>query len=304
MLEPTMLRYFREVAELGSVRQAAERLFVAQSAISRQIAMLEEELGVSLFERRARGMVATAAGQLLMAYTDDMRSRLDGLRSSIIEYETLLRGHIRIACVEGLLNSLMPAFLSEFGTEHPNITMTVDAMGSQAVAEAVAEHRHDLGVIFGGSPRSDLIELVQIQQPLCAVVRSDHPLASLRACTLSDVQPYPVVLPDRSFGIRQLVDRALARGRYRLIVAIETNSLAFASRMVVERGLITFQPRGVVEASGGAGRVMVVPLIDSLLKKARGTLVASYSRRLSPAAEHLSEKLILRMTGQSKNSPA
>ncbi len=300
MLEPTTLRYFREVAELGSVRQAAERLFVAQSAISRQIALLEEELGAPLFERRARGMAITAAGERLLAYAHDMRGRLDALRANINEHETLLKGHVRIACVEGLLNSLMPALLSEFRAEHPHITLMVEAMGSQAVAEAVADQRHDLGLIFGDSPRSDLVELVRIDQPLCAVMPIDHPLSRLRACSITDVIPYPVVLPDRSFGIRQLVDRAAARARGQLQMAVETNSLAFAGRMVVESGLITFQPRGVIAASGISTRVVVVPLTDPVLKSARGTLVASYARGRSPAAERLSKRLMERMVGKAR----
>src|SRR5690606_33447204 len=70
LIEPASLRYFREVAAQGSLRHAAERLYIAQSALSRQIRALEEDLGVPLFERRARGMVLTAAGRLLLDYTE------------------------------------------------------------------------------------------------------------------------------------------------------------------------------------------------------------------------------------------
>ena len=71
MIESTTLRYFYEVAAFGSVRVAAEKLFVAQSAVSRQIALLEDELGVPVFERHARGMALTAAGELLLRYAQD-----------------------------------------------------------------------------------------------------------------------------------------------------------------------------------------------------------------------------------------
>jgi molybdenum-dependent DNA-binding transcriptional regulator ModE len=96
LIETASPRYFREVARHGSLRRAAERLFVAQSAISRRIAALEEELGVQLFERRARGMALTAAGQRLLEFADDARIRLDALRARIHEYEALHREHVEL----------------------------------------------------------------------------------------------------------------------------------------------------------------------------------------------------------------
>jgi len=295
VIETTSLRYFREVAIQGSLRHAAERLFVAQSALSRQIAQLERELGVALFERRARGMTLTAAGKLFLQYADESRTRLETLRALIHEFEVLQRGRVDIACVEGLLSGLMPEFAEAFLAEHGGLLLTVSAMGSQAVAEAVAEHRVDLGILFGQSPRRDLLELATMSQPLCAIVAPRHPLASRRKCRLADIVDYRVVLPDRSFGIRQLVDRVSAAGRLELRTALETNTLAFAWRLVLRTDYVTFLPMDSVRAEVADRRLVAVPLEDPLLRATRVTLVASASRTLSVAAERVVESLKLRM---------
>jgi DNA-binding transcriptional LysR family regulator len=300
VIETTSLRYFREVATQGSLRHAAERLFVAQSALSRQIASLEQELGVALFERRARGMTLTPAGKLFLQYADESRTRLETLRALIHEFELLQRGRVDIACVEGLLSGLMPEFVEAFLAEHGGLLLTVSAMGSQAVAEAVAEHRVDLGILFGQSPRRDLLELATMSQPLCAIVSPHHPLARRRKCRLADIVAYRVVLPDRSFGIRQLVDRVGAAGRLELRTALETNTLAFAWRLVLRTDYVTFLPMDSVRAEVADGRLVAVPLEDPLLRATRVTLVASASRTLSVAAERVVESLRLRMGGGAR----
>jgi DNA-binding transcriptional LysR family regulator len=296
VIEATSLRYFREVALHGSLRHAAERLFIAQSALSRQIGLLERELGVALFERRARGMSLTAEGRLLLQYVHDSRERLEEIRLRIHEFATLKRGHADIACVEGLLAGFIPEFTDAFLAEHPGLSLTVLALGSQAVAEAVAEHRVDLGIVFGQSPRSDLLELARMSQPLCAIVAPGHPLAKRRSCKFADVAGFPLVLPDRSFGIRQLIDRIRASGRLDPRVAVETNTLAFAWRVVLRTDHVTFLPVDAVSAEVAEQRLVAVPLDDRLLRGCGVTLVVSPSRRLSVAAELVASRLKSRMT--------
>lgn len=301
-MEPIALRYFREVAAHGSVRHAAERLFLAQSAVSRQIALLENELGVPLFERHARGMILTQAGHLLLAYSTDMRCRFEELRGHIQEYETLQRGHVEIVCVEGVLARFMPNALRIFADECPGISLNVVSLGSHVIAEAIAEHRFDLGIVFGSSPRIDLLELAKMDQPLCAVVSSGHPLAKLGHCTLAEVADFHVVLPDRSFGIRQLIDRVSANGKFTLNKMTETNTLAFAQRLVMQsKSCVTFLPGDMVLPEIEAGTLVAVPLIDSSLRGTRVTLVASTTRKLSRAASHMARHLTELMKSNNSN---
>lgn len=292
MIEPITLRYFNEVATLGTVRQAAEKLFVAQSAVSRQIGLLEEELGVPLFERHARGMSLTNAGRLLLEYSNDNRVRLAELRGLIQEYETLQRGHASVASVEGMLANFMPNAVRDFSANYPGISLNISAMGSHAVAEAVAEHRYDLGIVFGNPPRPDLLELARMSQPLCAVVARRHPLAAQHDCTLAAAVAYPLILPDRSFGIRQLVDLISAKEKLTLHKIVETNTLYFARRLVMQGDIhVTFLPADAVSMEIEAGTLVAVPLQDPAMRNTHVVLIADASRKLPQAAQTLADHL-------------
>src|SRR5215510_9845356 len=91
MLESTAIRYFREVTQRGSVKQAAESLNIAPSAISRQVQGLEDELAVKLFERGARGMTLTSAGQVLYRYAVESQRKLERVRDQVEEFGSLQR---------------------------------------------------------------------------------------------------------------------------------------------------------------------------------------------------------------------
>ena len=87
MIELAAVRYFRKVTECGSIKQAAASLRIAPSAISRQVQAIEDELAVKLFERGARGMVLTDAGQLLYRYAVENRNQLDDIRAKVQEFD-------------------------------------------------------------------------------------------------------------------------------------------------------------------------------------------------------------------------
>lgn len=299
-MEPILLRYFREVAEQGSVRQAAERLFVAQSAVSRQVAMLEEELGVTLFERRARGMVLTDAGRLLLDYSHDMRFRFEELRATIREYQILARGHVELTTVEGLVDNFLPDVISEFLTDFPGVSLEVTTLGSHAVEETVAQRCCDLGIMFGDAPGPELLALGRMRQPLCLLVAAGHPLAGLAECTLEDVASFPLILPQRMFGIRQLIDRASAQRKLRLEVAVETNTLAFAKQLVMKSPChVTFLPADFASVDIRAGTAVSVPVREPVLVSTHATLITSAACKLSPAANHLADRLAARMEQQA-----
>ncbi|MFK3781812.1 substrate-binding domain-containing protein [Agrobacterium sp. NPDC089420] len=201
------------------------------------------------------------------------------------------RGMVRIGTVEGMLASFLPDFLGKFTIEYPNIATSIVTVGSNDVAELTARHAVDLGFIFGSPPRSDLIELGIMRQPLCVVVPPHHSLAGRAQCSIHDLAGLGVVVPDLSFGIRQEVDRACAEARVKLEVICETNSLALACKLVTRAGLATFLPRYAVLPEVEAGILTTVPLQGKRLAATRVTLVQSATRPLSPASHHVADLL-------------
>lgn len=295
MIESTAVRYFRVVTECGSIKQAAASLRIAPSAISRQVQGLEEELSVKLFERGARGMNLTDAGHVLYRYAVENRTQLDGLRSRVEEFDSLRRGQVKIATVEGMLASFLPDFFVGLSRDYPGISISVTAVGSRDVAEMVGQNDVDLGLIFGRAPRRDLIELARMRQSVHLIVAPNHALAGRISCTMKDLAGLRVVVPDPSFGIRQELDKACAQANVRLEVCNETNSLAFAQTVVARTELATFLPRDTAMPSIQLGALVAIPLHDKRLEATQVTLVQLAARTASPSTRLVAERLIAKM---------
>ena len=299
MIESTAIRYFRMVTESGSIKQAAASLRIAPSAISRQVQGLEDELSVKLFDRGARGMNLTAAGHALYRYAIENRTQLDGLRSRVAEFDTIRRGQVKLATVEGLLAGFLSDFLIDLAQDYPGISLSVSAVGSRAVAEQVSQSDADLGLVFGRAPGRDLTELARMRQSLCLVVAPHHPLAGRKSCTVKDLAGLRVIVPDTSFGIRQELDKACAQACMRVEICNETNSLAFSQAIVSRTDLATFSPRDTVAPWIAAGKLVAVPLRDKRLEATQVTLVQLAARSASPSTRLVAERLITRMAERS-----
>jgi DNA-binding transcriptional LysR family regulator len=256
---------------------------------------IEEELSVKLFERGARGMVLTDAGHLLYRYAVENRSQLDGIRAKVQEFDTLRRGQVKIATVEGMLASFLSNFVVDLSGDYPGISISITVVGSRDVAEMVGRHDVDLGLVFGRAPRRDLIELARMRQSLCLIVSPRHPLANRESCAVKDLAGLRVVVPDPSFGIRQEIDRACAQAKIRLEVCNETNSLAFAQTLAARTDLATFLPRDTAMPSLDAGLLVAVPLRDKRLEATQVTLVQLATRNMSPTCRLVADLLVVRM---------
>lgn len=150
--------YFREAARSGSLRRAAERLSVAPSAISRQIAKLEAELGIALLDRRSRGMVLTEAGRLVFAYTERIEEDLNTIRESIRNLAGASTGHVRVVSVEGMVSYFLSKYVSGFEKEHPGVRVHVSVVGSRSVLDTLRDARADMALAFGIPPRKGFVQ--------------------------------------------------------------------------------------------------------------------------------------------------
>lgn len=205
-LQETSLRYFLEVARGGSLTEAAARLSVSVSAISRQVATLEALLGVPLFERRPRGMVPSAAGELLAAHA--LRGALEAERilSDIQALQGPLRGRVRIACSSGFANEFLPRSIAAFRMTYPGVQFRLNAIDPAQVTEAVLLGDADIGLTYSRAAVRGI--RVEHRQPACvfAIMRPDHPLARSRSVTLAQMHPFPIALSGADNTVRQLFD--------------------------------------------------------------------------------------------------
>lgn len=202
----TQIRYFLEVARTGSVSQAAAQLHVAASAVSRQVGKLEDQLGCALFERRARGMVPTDAGERLMAYaragSDDAERVMEQVRG-LAGYSAR---RVRVACTEGFATGFMPEVMTGFRRSRPEALIELSVGSPESVSRLLLQGETDVALKYTMAPEKGMTVRHAATAPMYALMLPTHPLARARAVTVADVVKYPLGISAKGMTGRQLFD--------------------------------------------------------------------------------------------------
>jgi len=281
------MSYFREAAIQGSVRRAGERLDVAPSAVSRQIARLEDELGTSLVDRTAKGLALTEAGRLVLEHAERSVQEVSSLRAALLDLKGLRSGRVRIASIEGMATYFLARYLASFEKNNPGITVQLSVVGSRVVLDTLRDHAADMALAFNAPAPSPFREHARLDQPLCVIVAPTHPLAQRKSVSMKELAEFRVALPDESFQIRFLVDHMASRLGVKLTLALETNTLETVKGVVRNSQLITFLPRYAALREVSAEELCAVPLRDREFTATRVSLLTSRTDPLSPAARAL-----------------
>lgn len=283
------LRYVDEVARVGSIRQAAERLHVAPSAVNRRVLDLEDELGTAIFERLPRGMRLTAAGELFVRYIRSRTADLDEVRSQIEELKGLRRGRVRVVASQALAPKFLPSALASFRVAHPLAVYDM-CIGDHLLAlKKLRSFEADIALVFNLAPDADINVMANFDQPLVAVMHRDHPLASQPTVRVRDCANYALVLPDRAIGGRQLLEDFLVRSSIQIRPVIESNSFEFMRGCLYHGQAVSFQIAIGTVDDGGA--LVTRPLADRNFPHGRLTLAALHGRQLPVIAHAFAEHL-------------
>lgn len=290
MKHTRVLACVAEVARSGSIRRAAERLNLAPSALTRQIQDLEYELGTPIFERLSTGMRLNAAGELLVRHVRDQLADLDRVRSQIADLSGVRRGHVAIACSQAFVTRVIPRAVEAYRARFPLVGFAVQVRDHAQAVAALVGFEADLALVLQPPPAAELHILYAADQPLCALLRRDHPLAAAPGpVRLRDCLAHPLALPDRSLAIRHHLERALARRGVPVKAAVESGSLECLRNLVLREGLVSLQvPSGIPDDPRLAARVIDPRDLDPMpmiLGQLRG-------RTLSVAAAKFADGLI------------
>ena len=233
--------YIDEVARSGSIRKAAEKLFISASALDRRVQDLEAELGTPLFERHARGMRLTAAGELFLHHVRAQRADFERIHGEIEHLKGMRRGTVAIAASQALAFSVLPELIDRFRRANPGITFKVLICDRQAGVTALRAFEADLGLVYSVQPASDLAVVMEVEQRLCAVMAAGHPLAARDAVRMRDCLQYPLAMPDPNLGARALLEAFFARSSLKPNVVLESNSFEMLRNFVRTNDAVSFQ---------------------------------------------------------------
>ncbi|MEM6050013.1 LysR family transcriptional regulator [Erwinia sp. P7711] len=204
-MQSAEIRYFLAVANTGSLSAASQQLYVAVSAISRQIQRLENEIGAPLFDRHARGMVLNDAGKI---FENHVRRALMDREHALAEIKGLKavrRTALRVVCTDGMAFGLLPTLFSQFRQLNPAVSFTLTVCSALEVAEILRQGECDVAFQFSLHPERGVDVVASFPAPVFIVMHNTHPLAE-REFTLSDLSAFPVALPDQGTTVRQLFD--------------------------------------------------------------------------------------------------
>lgn len=191
MISTRQLRYFVEIAESGSFSGAAERLFIAQSALSRQIKELEAQLETLLFERTARQPRLTAAGQAFLPRARTLLVDLEKAQRLAREVGQGVRGSLRLSHSSTVpLTGQLLTRLSGYLHEHPGVAMEIAQQSSEAQLAELADDRLEIGLLRLPVLRQHEGLCVQplFEEPLLLAVAEDHPLARETSVSLAQLR--------------------------------------------------------------------------------------------------------------------
>jgi DNA-binding transcriptional LysR family regulator len=177
-IDQTTLRLFIAVCEEGTIARAAEREFIAPSAVSKRLADLEAQVDVALLSRSQRGVRATAAGVALLKHARIILRSYERLQAELGEYAAGASGHVRVLANVSSMVEFLPEALSVFLNANPQIRVDVEERVSVDIVRRLEEGVADIGICRDVVPTGELEVLPYRSDHLALVVPNDHPLAA------------------------------------------------------------------------------------------------------------------------------
>lgn len=261
-LVPASLRYLEQVARSGSIQRAAKHLNVAASAIDRQILLLEADLGVPLFERLAKGMRPTPAGETVVTLARRWVADVKRIDAEIQQMRGVQQGRVRIAAMDSHANGFLPTLIDRLSREHPRIALEVEIGGTDQVIAWLLNREVDIAVAFNVARRREIHAVRSYHLPFGCVVAPAHPLAARPSATFRDLIRFPIAYQSGSIAVRRILE---TRHRWLFETSeppLATNSIQLIKRMVRNGRFAAFLTHLDASDEISAGELVFVPIRD------------------------------------------
>ncbi len=287
LLELRQLRYFVEVAEREHISEAAEHLHVAQSAISRQIANLEEELGTPLFERIGRNVKLTPIGKIFLEHTITALKAIDFAAKQVEEFLDPAKGTIKIGFPTSLASYVLPTVISAFKKEYPDVSFHLRQGSYKYLIEAVKNRELNLAFLGPLPPKDELINTtILFSENVHALLPANHSLAKNEKLNLVDLRNDNFVLFPEGYILHKVVLDACRSAGFVPTITSEGEDMDALKGLVAAGIGVTLLPESSLYDSTARFTVKV-PIAMPAIRRTVG-VISPTNRELAP-----SEKVFL-----------
>jgi DNA-binding transcriptional LysR family regulator len=260
----TSLQLFVAVCELGSIGRAAEREFIAASAVSKRLSDLEATLDTPLLYRHTRGVDLTPAGQSLLHHARAVLFSLEKMQAELSEYADGVRGHVRIHANISAIVQFLPEDLGSFAQAHPQVKIDLQEHLSSDVVRAVQEGAADLGICnLGAVPAGPELQTRDYRRDeLVLIVPRGHPLAREKSIAFRDTLEFDHVGLHANSSIYLAMREAAAAAERNIRLRIQVTGLDAMCRMIHNGLGVGVMPHRAFELMHGVGDLACVRLTD------------------------------------------
>ncbi|NYT22625.1 LysR family transcriptional regulator [Alcaligenaceae bacterium] len=284
------LRYFVEIAQCQSFSRAAQRLLIAQPALSQNISALEKELGAVLLERHARGVRLTPAGERLLAGAKDMLAKADSLGEMVVGHAQAPSGLVRLSVAGSLASLIVGPLLREVATRYPGVELTIQEGLSFEVRTHVESGRAHLAVMPSPSEIPGIASLPVYEERFMLFGSPAIMRRKPRTMPFEKVADLPLAVPDGAHDLRKIVERAASAMNRRLDIRYELNSAQMLIAIASEGLAYAIMPPTACMDAIAARTIVGRPIAGPELSRVQA-VVWSRHRQPSPAAEAVGQSV-------------
>ena len=256
------LRTFICLAETGSLSKAADLLRIAQPALTRQIKLLEADVGLSLFHRHSRGMQITDAGKVLLVRVSGLVRQLDQAWKDVREIGSTVSGTVAIGLVPSVSNILAGRLARRVATELPGISFRIVEGYARHLVEWLHRGEIDATITYGPGTNIHSQTFELLLEDLLLVGPIDSELDARTPVTVADLARLPLVLPSRPHGLRAVVEAAAAKTGITLNVRIEADTFLVLKDFVISQLGYTILPASALGCEAQQGQLKTAPLAN------------------------------------------
>ncbi len=276
------LQAFLAVAETGSFSRAAQRLYLTQPAVSKRLATLEDELGLTLFDRVGRRVSLTHAGEVLLPRARELLLQAQDLKHLASELTEEVSGPLVLGTSHHIGLHRLPDVLRHYRNAYPDVQLDIRFMDSEAACRSVEKGDLEVAIVtLPNNPPDNLRTRELWQDELCFVAAPEHELAGTEQLSLKQLTRFPAVLPGPTTYTRSILEEALRKQHLDITLGMSTNYME-TLKMLAEINLgWSLLPRTML----GHSKLVILP-VKLKLKRSLG-LVTHTGRILSNPAQAL-----------------